>query len=374
MERARVDRSLRVEHGSLLLYYCFDVGDEILLEKIERIFGEAPTTSHLVVERLTPAYVQYRRPPLLIELGQLALSPHYAPAVCRAKLYDFGVISIVFKLPMRGELQDLVGMATELVGNPKVYQRAREQLQRLQSALAPGIVHASHTEEIEWEDYAIFSVEQFERPVSAQHLLSEYGAEIARILRCEIEPLSAAELSEAIRQPLSYYADELALIDWNAAFLYDPRQSYDVPDVLEYAVAMLLELRTYDAVLDRVLDRAYDDLEKKPGLFSLRPFAAIIDYLSEVKLDVSEVIEKVTNALKLIGDPYLARVYHIAATRFGLSAWEASVRQKLDTVESLYELLYERTQARQLMVLELLIVILFVLDILLLILEPLIKR
>ncbi|GBC75973.1 hypothetical protein HRbin07_00165 [bacterium HR07] len=374
MNRTLADRSLRVAHGSLLLYYCFDVGDEILLDKIESIFGEAPTTSQLVVERLTPVYVQYRRPPLLIELGQFALSAHYAPAVCRAKLYDFGVISIIFKLPLQGELKDLVGVATELVGNPKVYQLAREQLQRLQSALAPGIVQASYSKETEWEDYAIFSIEQFERPLSARELLADYGAEIAKILRCEIEPLSDSELSEAIRQPLSYYEDELALIDWNAAFLYDPRQSYDVPDVLEYAVAMLLELRTYDALLDRVLDRAYDDLEKKPSIFTLRPFAAIIDYLSEVKLDVSEVIEKVTNALKLIGDPYLARVYNVAATRFGLSAWQASVRQKLATVESLYELLSERTQARQLLVLELLIVLLFVLDIALLLLEPLIKR
>jgi hypothetical protein len=139
---------------------------------------------------------------------------------------------------------------------------------------------------------------------------------------------------------------------------------------------MLLELRTYDALLDRVLDRAYDDLEKKPSLLTLRPFSSspIIDYLSEMKLDVSEVIEKVTNSLKLIGDPYLARVYTVAATRFGLAAWQASVHQKLATVESLYELLYERTQARQLLVLELLIVVLFVLDILLLLLEPLSKR
>lgn len=54
----RTQKSLRIEHGSLLLYYCFDVGDEILLDKIEHIFGKAPTTSHLIVERLTPAYVQ----------------------------------------------------------------------------------------------------------------------------------------------------------------------------------------------------------------------------------------------------------------------------------------------------------------------------
>ncbi len=371
-ERPRTE--VQVEYGSLLLYYCFDVGSEIFLEKIESIFGEAPIASQLMVERLTPAYVQYRRAPLLIELGHSPVSSHYPPAVCRAKLYDFGVISIIFKLPLHGKLQDIIGMAAELVGNPKVYQRAREQLQRLQSALASGIVQDPHAGEPEWEDYAIFSVEQFERPLSAQQLLSDYGPEIAKILRCEIEPLSAPELSEAIRQPLSYYEDELALIDWNAAFLYDPRQSYDVPDVLEYAVTILLKLRTYDVLLDRVLDRAYDDLEKKPSLLTLRPFSSVIDYLSEVKLDVSEVIEKVINALKLVGDPYLARVYNVAATRFGVSAWETSVRQKLATVESLYKLLYERTQARQLLVLEFFIVILFVLDILLLLLEPLIKR
>jgi hypothetical protein len=167
MER---DRSLRIEHGSLLLYYCFDVGDEILLEKIESIFGEAPTTSHLVVERLTPAYVQYRRAPLLIEMGPVALGASYAPAVCRAKLYDFGVISINLQAPAAGGTSESRGSSHVLGRQPQGLQIAYQQLRRLQDALAPGIVQATHLQELEWEDYAIFSITQWDRPLSAQQL------------------------------------------------------------------------------------------------------------------------------------------------------------------------------------------------------------
>lgn len=373
---------LIVEQGTLSLYYCFDVGEEIELDKIEKIFGEAPTASSLVYERLTPAHVQYRRAPLSVELGPLELQTDHNAyhANCHAKLYDFGVITIIFRLPLQGPLHNLMPLSAELIGNPHLYQTARTGLERLRGELKATIIQAPYEiskglpEEPDWEDYAIFYVQRFDRPLSARELLPSYGLELARILRSETEPLSDPELADAVKQALSYYEDELAVIDWNATFLYDTRQSYDVPDVLEYAVILLLELRTYDAVLDRVLDRAYDHLAKKRGTLSLRPFASTIDYLSEVKLDVSEVIEKVTNSLKLIGDPYLAKIYNATATRFYLATWKGSLREKLDTVEDLYALLHDRTQTRRMLILEILIVLLFVLDIFLLFVEPLLLR
>jgi hypothetical protein len=375
-----MSETLTVERGSLLLYYCFDVGDEILLDGIEKIFGEAPIASRLVYERLTPAYVQYRKAPLLIEMGhvELATGKERYQATCQAKLYDFGVVTIIFKAPLPNSLQSLVPVSRAVVGNPRLQQVARAQLTRLLREISREIVHTpyeqDHAKEPDWEDYAIFSIERFNRPIVAQDLLSTYSGELARILRSEAEPLSQSELADATKQALSYYENELAIIDWNAAFLYDPRQSYDVPDVLEYAVAMLLELRTYDTLLDYALDKAYDDLGGKHSALRLRPFASTIDYLSEVKLDVSEVMEKATNSLKLVGDLYLARVFSAAATRFSLPTWEASVREKLTTVESLYKLLHDRTQNRLLLILELLIVLLFVVDILLLFVGPLVQK
>jgi hypothetical protein len=362
--------NLSVERGSLLLYYCFDVGEEILLEKIERIFGEAPTASRLVGQRLTPAHVQYRQAPLLIELGSVPLETGKGAeeTSCRAKLFDFGVVTIRFRLAIRGALADLESVACAVIESPAVQRAARAQLDRLLRALDPAVVVKPADPQIaldlEWEDYAIFSVERFDRPMIGEALLAGGAREIARVLRSDPQRLSESELADATRLALSYYRDELAVIDWNAAFLYDPRQSYDVPDVLEFAVVVLLELRAYDTLLDRVLDRAYEDLEK-PRRFRLRPFAATIDYLSQVKLEVSEVIEKATNSLKLVGDPYLARIHRAAASRFHSKAWEESVREKLSTVESLYTLLHDRTQTRILLVLEMLIVVLFVIDILL---------
>jgi hypothetical protein len=374
--------TLTVERGTLSLYYCFDVGEEIELDKIERIFGEAPTASRLVYERLTPAYMQYRRPPLLVELGSLDLQTgkNTFQAGCHAKLYDFGVITIIFRLPLQGPLQSLMPLSAELIGNDRLYKAAEEQLARLRDEIKQAIVQAPYeivkgsATEPDWEDYAIFYVQRFDRPVTARELLVSYADQVARILRSESEPLSNPELADAVRQALSYYENELAVIDWNAAFLYDTRQSYDVPDVLEYAVTLLLELRTYDALLDRVLDRAYDDLDKKRGTFGLRPYASTIDYLSGVKLDVSEVIEKVANSLKLIGDPYLAKIYNTAATRFYLATWRGSVREKLDTVQDLYVLLHDLTQTRRMLILETLIVVLFVLDIFVLVAEPFLLR
>ena len=362
---------LCITKGSLFLYYCFDIADEIALDKIEKIFGEAPTESRLVCERLTPAYVRYRKAPLLVflEESELKTKSRCLKAESRAKIYDFGVVTILFKIPIMGEtVETLSGLSSEVVANEQIRNAAEQQMERLRHEIEPAIQHPQMNRDA-WEDYAIFVVQAVDRPLSVAEIQDRYAGEIAKTLLAEVEPLSEAELSDAVKNPLSYYENELTFIDWNAAFLYDPRMSYDVPDILEYAVTMLLELRTYDSILDATLEKAYQDLEGRPSTFSLSPYSSTIGYLSQVKLDVSEVIEKASNSLKLVGDLYLAKVYNAAAGRFSLDSWEKSVREKLQTIESIYEVLYERTTTRRLLVLEILIVILFVIDIFLILFE-----
>ncbi|MBI1744070.1 hypothetical protein HYR54_13535 [Candidatus Acetothermia bacterium] len=362
---------LRITKGSLFLYYCFDIADEIALDKIEKIFGEAPTESRLVCERLTPEYVQYRKVPLLVYLEQSDLKTRSLNlrAECRAKIYDFGVVTIIFKIPIMEEtLTTLSQLSAAVVANEEIRNAAEHQMERLRREIEPAIAHPQTNAEA-WEDYAIFVVQNFDSPLSVHEILESHAGEIAKTLLAEVDRLSEAELSDAVKNPLSYYENELAFIDWHAAFLYDPRMSYDVPDVLEYAVTMLLELRTYDAILDDTLETAYQDLEGRASPWSLSPYASTIGYLSQVKLDVSEVIEKATNSLKLVGDLYLAKVYSAAAARFSLDSWEKSVREKLQTIESIYDVLYERTTTRRLLVLEVFIVILFVIDIFLIFFE-----
>jgi hypothetical protein len=362
---------MRIQSGSALIHYAFDVGDEIHLDRIEKVAGESPAASRLHVRRTTPPYVQYRRAPLQADLPPipLDLGDHQVQAAVRLRIHDFGVVSVTFRIPVDGLLADLSTLAISLVENPRLQQAARAQVDRVLHEIGGCVVPQRHEigagEELEWEDYAVFVVRAFTEPAQGSELLQAHDLDLARLLRAENERLSETELKEATRQPLSYYADELLVVDWNAAFFYDPRDSQDVLHVLEYAVAMLLELRIYDGLLDRVLDRAYDDLERKRTMlrYRLRPLISTLNYLAEVKLEVSELVEKVTNSLKLVGDPYLARVYNAAAGRFHLSSWEASVREKLGTVEALYGLLHDQTQNRLMVALEVLIVVLFAVDI-----------
>ncbi len=76
----------------------------------------------------------------------------------------------------------------------------------------------------------IFWIHSFDRKVDSETLLSEYGGTISKILRAE-EKLSRQEKEDALKYALSYYGDDLTLIDWSSAFIYDPQKTYDILDV-----------------------------------------------------------------------------------------------------------------------------------------------
>src|SRR3989344_2944571 len=357
--------ALTIKKGSLFLYYCFDVAHEIKLDEIKKIFGKKPETSQLSYERLTPQYVQYKVPPLLVRLGKKEINTESFnfDASVKAKLYDFGVVTVVYQFPIKGSMDELASLTSELAENKKLAAMAREQAVKLVSELEH-FMEGVQPELKYWEDYIVVSVKEFDRKLSAQELMSQASTDIAKVLRCETEKLSDAELKNALKYILSYYENELVAVDWQASFIYDPRQSYDVHDILEYAVIMLLELRAYDSQLDIALDKAYDDLDRPAGIFT--PYAKTLHELTEVKLDVSEVIDKVTDSLKLIGDLYLAKVYRAASQRFYLAELQASLNEKLKTIESIYTMLFDKANNRLLVALEAMIVALFVLDIALL--------
>ena len=210
-------------------------------------------------------------------------------------------------------------------------------------------------------DGIIVEVNKFNMPVTAKELVEKHRLEIGQLLRCEEAELDESQITDSLKQPLSYSKKDLVLIDWNAAFIYDTKHNYDVIDIIEYAVIELLELRTYDTVLDNVLDKAYTDVLKKKKGFSLSPYSKTMDYLAEVKLEISDIIEKVENSLKLIGDLYLAKVYAVAAERFYHEKWRRSVEKKMETVEHIYSTTTSRMWDRKLLLVEIFMTLFFVL-------------
>lgn len=355
---------MNISQGSIHLYFCFEVANEILLEKIEKnekVLGKSFVFSPLEYRRLTPKYIQYKAPPLMVNLGLLKIGEYEFEII--AKIYNFGVITIKMLTPVTDNFEQLAKRSQELVENQDLRKTAEAIVRKITRAIHYALKRAY--QELEWEDYTIFVVNRLKRPLTASDLTKRYSRQIASILRSELQ-LSEQEVADALKNPLSYTPRDLVLIDWNAAFVYDQQLSYDVLDVLEYAVIELLELRTYDDMLDESLDRSYDDISqrKRHSLLGLTTFRPTLDKLYQIKVDISSFIDKVENALKLVGDLYLAKVYNAAASRFYLGNWKNSVKEKLNTIQNIYTMLQEQASNQQMLILEIIIVFLFILDIL----------
>src|SRR5262249_11407875 len=143
--------------------------------------------------------------------------------------------------------------------------------------------------------------------------------------------LSVEESRDVLKHAHSYFDDDIAIIDWNSALVIEPSGSRAIPDILEFTTSQLLELRYYDGVFDKELARIYDDLAE----VRRSPFALIRDPYSRLAravllrlVELTEFTERVDNALKVIGDFYLARVYQSAVRRFRIGAWRQSIDGK----------------------------------------------
>ncbi|HYE03616.1 MAG TPA: hypothetical protein VD963_10325, partial [Phycisphaerales bacterium] len=171
---------------------------------------------------------------------------------------------------------------------------------------------------------------------------------------------------DALASRLAYAPTDLVIIDWNAALLLaPPGEADDVRAVLEFANVELLEMRFLDDRLDETLDRAYVAMDRVTWRRAMIPGAdaAGVAKLARLQVDHALLFEGVNNALKLLGDQYLARVYRMAAARLHLPEWDASVLRKLQTVQDIYEKITGRLDARRMETLEWIIIVLILVSI-----------
>ena len=216
------------------------------------------------------------------------------------------------------------------------------------------------------EDYLIGIVSAFDETLTADELLQRI--DLVPLLAGEQRPLAEGARRDLLRQRFSYYTDDLVVVTWDRAFIYDPRNDSDVIDVLDVANAQLLEMRYYDHLLDNELPRMYDavqTMQRIRPLLSSRRFADLARRLYALVAEVTELREKVDNALQVTEDVYLARIYSAALDLFRVPAVSASVDRKLAIIRDTYSALYEEASAGRTALMEVAIVALIAIEIVL---------
>lgn len=346
--------------GSIFFLNLYDVSEEIRLEELRRLLGLAPAGRESSFRHPAPEYLGFERPPVVERLEET--KPLAGKSLAgRLKYYDYGVLSVQLELAFEGGWETLVDLSSRLVAGPEIEQQALALVREKSRRVAPALVKPYEP----WlsEDYYIFHVREVEGGLRAADLLDRYGESIAQIVRGENAVLSDAERREILQSSMSYYPNDLVVVGWNAAFIYDTAAGAETTiQLLEYANSQLLEFRHYDEVLTRQLDSAYHSLEKGTGFWARWRLARVSARLYALLLEVTELAERTDHAIKFLSDMFSARFYRLAATKVGVQDYKELVHQKLETAERLYKFMVEQFHQGRAFVMELVIVIILIID------------
>src|SRR5262249_10013479 len=116
------------------------------------------------------------------------------------------------------------------------------------------------------ESYVICEIADLAPTCSPEELYTSYARQVAQILRAERAVPSDQEVRDALTHRISFSAEDVTFIDWDAALIVD-RDADDVRAVLEFANVELLEMRFLDQRLDDALDESYERLSRRPYAF-----------------------------------------------------------------------------------------------------------
>jgi hypothetical protein len=357
---------LPVASGFCHSIFVYDVAFSIDLDEAERRTSSDTQRETIRHKRKAPSYFEYRPAPLRISQDaapvQLA-SMLEARAQVELVVYDFGAVSVIYRIPLGGELHDLLELSEFLYENDQLLRDSRRRVEELVHRVERALSAARISTFV--EDYVIFQVDVFAGPVKAHELTVAHAQDLAQILRAERRELSDDEVTDALSHRISYGKSDLVIVDWNAALVIDS-EADDVLTVLEFANVELLEMRFLDQRLDDALTLAYERLTKgSRGWIPFRSAPSDLRDISQWQVDSAVLFEGVNNALKLLGDQYLARLYRLAAERFHLADWDASILRKLDTLEGIYQKMSDRVATRRMEVLEWIIIVLIAVSIVL---------
>ena len=345
--------------GSVLVLIQFDVCEEIRLDELRKLF---PARTAEASFKKAPAYVRYQRPPVEETLEPLVLDSGERLAG-EIKYYDYGVVSLEFELPFSGDWDTLIQLSCRWTSDTNFEKLAsRVARQKLERA-APALVKPYKGEWLQ-EDYFIFHVREIEGAPSADELLASQRDRIAQVVRGEMCTLSEGERQEILQSRISYYPSDLAVIGWDAAFIYDTAAGAETAiQLLQYANSQLLEFRHYDELLTKELENVYDFLEVGgTGWWSRWRTAQAASKLHTVLLDVNELTERADNAIKFLSDMFSARLYKLCAQKVGVPDYKDLVKEKLQTAEDLYRFMVDQFNQSRAFVLELMVVVILIIE------------
>jgi hypothetical protein len=305
--------------GEVVYLYAFDVANEILTPRVPEILSEKPFPFEIRMDRTLPKDMPLYKP-LAIEPPPLTSKLRGAPVRLLIRIYDVGVVTVMMRVAFETDtLNDLMPFHNPKLETGLTLDTVAEKIcAEVCDNLKDSIVGRTESPPPP-EAYTVFCLTDLGGMKDANGWLAGQRRAVAGLLtETATEKLSETQVAEVLRIQRSFENTDLAVIDWDAALVVD--------------------------------------LSANKVLRQLRRF----------RVDVAKLADEVTHITKFFGDWYLARIYLGARDRFYLDQWRASVEQRLAQLDKLYSVAHAEVNEQRMLWLEIIIVIFFAIDLLIL--------
>lgn len=192
------------------------------------------------------------------------------------------------------------------------------------------------------EEYSVHCVPDYQG--DPEVYLTLFGDRIAQILKNEQIQLDEEEVRTTLAGNLKYAKDDLTLVDWDGAFIFDPKGDFESNiELFEIANVQLLKSRRLDDQLDDRLKQTVELLQQSQrNLFRSKEIQASLKGIIQIRTKSILESAAIEHNIKLIGDWYSARLYSQISKKLHLETWSQNISEKLDVLEDVYTMAAEQ--------------------------------
>lgn len=317
--------------GNILIFHAYDIGEDINIKKVEQARDIQKLSFQL------PKHFKQYHIPLSIELPHPHLTSHFVSS----KLYNFGAISLLYKIPFSDTLE---GVRANFNNIFNTYQeQSISDAKTIYKKIYPFVSQPRFFQTS--SSYAIIQIDPQPDVLDLTQLQKMHGSSIASTLRFETEILSEIQKNEILASAIGYFRGSLIVVDVDATFAYEDDYD-DIINLFEFANIQQLELRFFDRLLDHQLNIIYEQEVRRLPWHAYLPFLSTffndpIGQLGKLKADISVITERLESTIKIAGEPYYSEIYDLLVEKLGLIVWRNSIDRKLRIIEDV-QTVYQR--------------------------------
>ncbi len=351
----------QVVSGNILLFYLFDVGDSIDVEKVKEKGLVSTSDRHL-----SPFFKNYHVPVFFRMNDEFAHDAAVQGATrVFSKMYNFGALSFCYRVPFKESFETLKLKIIDIKNrfDVKGEQEASNVFQAIKSVTkSPNFSNMKSS-------YFAVQVNPLQGKMTPDEFKSAYGAKIASLLRLETQKLSEYQMDDILSSTTGYYGQDLIIIDSEAAFIYDD-EYFEPLEFFESANLEKLELQYFDWLLDKKLTTFHERKGYKVPWKAYIPLITErldlpISRLAKLKVNISVVTERLENSISLAGDAYYSKLYSMLVKKLLLKERRDSINRKLNIISDLYQVYQDRLDTIHEGILTLVIIVLIAVEVML---------